>query len=657
MTLDSEQVRLRDRALELVARFVDLVRRPVQSHRRAAALVAYAFFTTIGYGGAWLIVSGLGGVEDAGPLFLVTLPLLLAVRLLSDLFFKLSTGRWRFVSVGDAMRLAVATTVGSVVFLVAARLLPLPGAVPLTVVILEWVFTAYITAGVWIGYRTLFEQIRHYRSGYNGSARRVLIVGAGEAGNMLAREMLRFPTGYRPVGFVDDDPNKWGTRLYGLEVLGSTQDMPSLARSVNAAEVAIAIPSATPQDLQKIVAACELAALPFRVLPGIAEVLEGKVQVTQLREIRIEDLLGRPAIDLDLGELDMDLRGRCVLITGAAGSIGGELARQVAKHGPSRLVLFDQAETELFFLEMELRDRFPDVSLTAVVGDIIDVEGVELLFEEYSPDRVFHAAAYKHVPVMEANAREAVRNNVVGTLRIAEASGRHGAGKFVLVSTDKAAQPASVMGATKRLAEMLVLEMHERHPETVYTAVRFGNVLGSNGSVIPIFEKQLRAGKPLTVTHPDATRYFMTITEAVQLILQTSLLPELGGSIGLLEMGEPIRVMDLATNMLRLSGVPGRNGDRIVFTGLRPGEKLHEKLTAPDEETRPTAVPQVRLIKTQEQSDFPLVDYLREWKDGAVGDETTVVEWLLQRFPGLRVDPVKRRGTGSRPASVVSSRG
>lgn len=653
MSLDSGHNGLLDKGIGLIVEVVERVRFP----RRPAALVAYAAFSGLAYVAAWGVVLGFDWTPAEARTFALTLPLLLVVRLASDLFFKLSTGRWRFVSVGDAVRLGASTTAGSILFFALTRLVPFPVTVPATVVVLEWVFTAYVTAGVWVGYRMLFEQFRHYRSGYNGSARRVLIVGAGEAGNMLAREMRRFPTGYRPVAFVDDDPNKLGTRLYGLEVLGTTHDLPKVAAAVNAVEVAIAIPSAGPKELQKVVAACELAGLPFRVLPGIAEVLAGRVQVTQLREIRIEDLLGRKPIDLDLRELASDLYDRCVLITGAAGSIGSELARQVALHAPSRIVLYDQAETELFFLESELRDRHPDAQITAVVGDIVDAEGVELLFSAYAPDRVFHAAAYKHVPVMESNAREAVRNNVVGTLRIAEAAGRHGSGKVVLVSTDKAAQPVSVMGATKRLAETLVLELNGRFPDTVYTAVRFGNVLGSNGSVIPIFEKQLRAGKPLTVTHPDATRYFMTITEAVQLILQSSLLSELGGNIGVLEMGEPIRVMDLAANMLRLSGVPSRNGDSIVFTGLRAGEKLHEELTAPGEETRPTAVPQVRLIPMQGNPDFPLLDYVQGWEEGVVGDDTAVIGWLVQLFPGLQADAAVGEQDGDVRASVAFSRG
>jgi FlaA1/EpsC-like NDP-sugar epimerase len=360
---------------------------------------------------------------------------------------------------------------------------------------------------------------------------------------------------------VDDDPGMWGSQVQRLEVIGSTRDLPRIAEECEAQEIVIAVPSAQPQRLRKIVERCEETGLPFKVLPGMAELLEGQATVTQLREVRIEDLLGRPPVTLELPELAEDLAGEPVLITGAAGSIGSELARQVALHHPGKLILLDQAETELYYLELELRERHPELELYPVIGDIVDAEAIESLFERFAPSRVYHAAAYKHVPMMEANAREAVRNNVVGTWRVADAAGRHGAARFVLVSTDKAVRPANVMGATKRVAEMIVTELQDEHDETTYSAVRFGNVLGSNGSVIPIFRRQLEAGKPLTVTHPDATRYFMTIPEAVQLILQASLLPAIRGQIAMLEMGEPVRIADLAKNLLKLSGADGVNGN------------------------------------------------------------------------------------------------
>src|SRR3989338_1469183 len=333
-----------------------------------------------------------------------------------------------------------------------------------------------------------------------------------------------------------------------------------------------------------------------------------------VRDVRIEDLLGREPIQLTLPELAADLAGCSVLITGAAGSIGSELARQVALHGPATLVLFDQAETDLFFLEMALREKHPDLRLVPVIGDILDVGAVERVFREYTPARIYHAAAYKHVPMMECNPHEAVRNNVVGTWRVAEAAGRHGVAKFVLVSTDKAVQPVSVMGVTKRLAELVVLELQERFPDTSYAAVRFGNVLGSSGSVIPIFKRQIERGQPLTVTHPEATRYFMTVQEAVQLVLQASLLPDVRGSIAMLEMGEPVLIMDLAKNLLELSGVRQVSGDHIVYTGLRPGERPHEVLTAPDEETVPAANAKVRIVQSRNGSGKPVTAALAGWE-------------------------------------------
>ncbi len=365
--------------------------------------------------------------------------------------------------------------------------------------------------------------------------------------------------------------------------------------------------------MRRIVEQCEATALPFKVLPGIAEVLAGKVDVAQLRDVQIEDLLGRAPIQLTLPELATDLAGSSVLITGAAGSIGSELARQVALHGPATLVLFDQAETDLFYLEMELRDRHHGLRIVPVIGDVVETGAVERVFREYRPDRIFHAAAYKHVPMMECNPREAVRNNVIGTWRVADAAGRHGAERFVLVSTDKAVRPVSVMGASKRLAELVVLEMQSEHPATTFAAVRFGNVLGSAGSVIPIFKRQLAAGKPLTVTNPEATRYFMTIPEAVQLILQASVLDAVKGSIAMLEMGEPVRIADLARNLLELSGLRA-SGNHIVYTGLRPGERLHEELIAPEERTVPTANAKVHIIRSRNGSGKHVTAALEEWE-------------------------------------------
>lgn len=618
----------------MVIRLTASIYTRLEHHRRWVALAIYGGVAIVAYILAFVLRFELTWRPEYSPVFLRTMPLLVLTRLVCAHAFGLLMGRWRFVSTRDVHRLAAATVTGSVIFFALTRIVPLPLLVPRSVILVEWVLTTYLTAGLWIGYRSIFERVRYRRAGINGRARRVLIVGAGEAGNQLAREMRRIPTGYYPVGFIDDDPAKWGTSLQGVAVLGPTSELAPIASREGVQELIIALPSATPADLRRVVERCEATELPFKVLPGIASVLAGEARVDQLREVRIEDLLGREPIRLELPELAEDLRGEVALITGAAGSIGSELARQVALHEPMELILLDQAETDLFYLELELRERHPGLKLTPVIADVVDEGGVERVFRTHAPSRIYHAAAYKHVPMMEANPHEAVRNNVIGTWQVAEAAGRHRAEKFVLVSTDKAVRPTSVMGATKRLAEAVILDLQERFPETRYCAVRFGNVLGSNGSVIPVFKRQLASGKPLTVTHPEATRYFMTIPEAVQLILQASLLPEMRGRIAMLEMGEPVRIVDLARNLLRMSGAANGNGKGLVFTGLRPGEKLHEELVAPDEVVTPTSIPKVRLLGTTSGELGLVLDEI----EAGCHDLEALTERLVCRLPALFPD-------------------
>lgn len=571
----------------------------VAGHRRLVAMAVYGGVAAVAYVLAYFLRFDFGVPPEHVATLGVTLPILVAVRLVASSVFRLAMGRWRFVSTEDVVRLATAGVAGSLVFVVGVAALPLSPAVPLSVVVVELVLTVLLTAGAWLAYRLLFERIRHARSERNGRRKRVMIVGAGEAGNLLAREILRTPTGYELVGFVDDDPMTWGATLHGVEVLGSTEDLGDYAEHFRVDEIIIAVPSASPPELRRIVERCETQDRPFKVLPGISEVLDGEVRLGHVRDLRIEDLLGREPVSLELPELAAELRGRSVLITGAAGSIGSELARQVAVHEPARLVLLDQAETDLFFVERDLRENHPELSIVAVVGDILDREGVRRVFEEHDPRWVFHAAAYKHVPMMECNVREAVKNNVLGTRRIARAAGRHGSERFVLISTDKAVEPSSVMGATKRAAELVTMACEDDFPDTSFLAVRFGNVLGSQGSVVPIFERQLEEGKPLTVTHPDVTRYFMTLSEAVQLVLKASTLREAEGEIAMLDMGEPIRILDLARDLIRLHGLRPGTDVEIEFIGLRLGEKLHEELTGRDEATVPTPVEKVRIMKPE----------------------------------------------------------
>ncbi|MBT8404881.1 MAG: polysaccharide biosynthesis protein [Gemmatimonadetes bacterium] len=586
------------------ARYIQILYRTASRHRRKIALLMYTGVSLAAFVGAHLLRFELAVPQANVDTLLITAPILLAARMLSFGVFRLSMERWRHIGLSDVVRLVAATSLGSALFFAAVLVLdPIP-RVPRSIHPIDWMLVVLLVAGAWLSYRTLFEAFQRRARLADGEApvRRVLVIGAGEGGSRLVKEMLRDPMGYRPVGFVDDDSIKWETRILGLPVLGGTEALARLAVKADAEELIIALPSAPPPVLRRIVEACEVTGLPFKVLPSTEEVLSGRVGPTQLRRVKLEDLLGRDPVRLELPALRAALEGRTVLITGAAGSIGSELARQVAANGPACLVILDRNESELYFVDLDLRREHPAVAIVTVVGDLLDEALLSRTFHENAPDVVFHAAAFKHVPLMEHNPRSAVRNNVLGTALVADAAGEAEAERFVLISTDKAVRPTSVMGATKRAAELVVMDCARRHDETAFSAVRFGNVLGSRGSVVPLFERQLAAGLPLTVTHPEVTRYFMTIAEAVQLVLQASLLPEARGRIAMLEMGDPVKILDLARKLIRLKGLREGVDARIEFGGLRPGEKLHEELAAPDEATVTTAVERVRMIT----SDTPL---------------------------------------------------
>ena len=641
--LDTESSLYSDRPTEHALRLARGLRRVwipayalASTNRRLATTFVYSLLAVAAYSGAFLLRFDFALPHDQRGTLALTLPLVVALRLAMSYAFGISTGRWRYVGTRDVTRLVASTVSASIVLFVLTWGLRLFETVPRSVIIIDLFLYTWLTAGVWILYRTGFEQFRAL-SGQGGELVPVLIVGAGEAGSMLAREMLRNGHRRQPVGFVDDDPAKWHSSLHGLRVFGSIDRLTHLVEQLEIQEIVIAVPSAKPGQLRRIVEACEATDLRFKVLPGMSDVLEGRVNWGQVRPLRIEDLLGREPVALELPELYGDLNNRSVLITGAAGSIGSELARQVALHHPGTLVLFDQSETGLFDLAQELRESDLDVDTHFIVGDIADEVAVDDVFFRFQPSRVFHAAAYKHVTLMQHNVRQAIRNNVNGTLLLADAAGRTGTEKFVFVSTDKAVSPTSVMGASKRLAEMLLMQMQHRYPCTSYAAVRFGNVLGSNGSVLPVFRRQIQEGRPLTVTHPDATRYFMMIPEAVQLILQASLLPEVRGQIAMLDMGEPVRIVDLARNLLRIAGLPHKNGKSIVFTGLRPGEKLHEELVAPGERTRPTAIDKVRLVEPETDRSWNVIQLLANWQESlAEGRDQDIECALSDLFPSLR---------------------
>jgi FlaA1/EpsC-like NDP-sugar epimerase len=490
---------------------------------------------------------------------------------------------WRYVGVYDLRRLIVANIAGSALGYLGIHLI-LPQGFPRSVYLLDLVVCLSLTIGMRVAVRIAVEL---WRQGHRSAGRqRTLIYGAGAAGISLVREIhanLSLP--YDVVGYVDDSPQKQGLAIGGVRVLGAGAQLKEIATRSGVETVLIAIPSAAGAEMVNILERCHAAEVEFKTVPGMGELLEGGGLAHQIRDVAVEDLLGRSTVQLEQQRIQLKLAGRTVLVTGAAGSIGSELCRQIARFRPAALVAFDAAETPLFLVEREMARTFPDVQFLAEIGNVRDSCRLAEVFERHQPSVVYHAAAYKHVPMMEAHCFEAIENNVVGTLNVAIAAIESGAEDFVMISTDKAVQPTNVMGASKRIAELVIRSLQTG--ETKFVSVRFGNVLGSNGSVIPIFKDQIARGGPVTVTSPEMRRFFMTIPEASQLVLQASTMGE-GGEIFVLDMGQPVRILDLARNLILLSGLRPDEDIRIEFTGVRPGEKLYEELHTLTEGTLPT---------------------------------------------------------------------
>jgi FlaA1/EpsC-like NDP-sugar epimerase len=578
--------------------------------RRPIVVGLHLLIIPLGYWLAFAIRFDFDVPPSHTELYWRTMPVILVLRLAAFGYFGLFQGWWRHAGMRDLGDLIRAACASSLMFLVALFGLRMLNTMPRSVIPVDWILTVMIFGGGRFAVRGFRE--RRLLPRVASSAPRTLVIGAGNAAERLLRECVRDPKcGFNPVALVDDDVTKHGMRLHGVPVLGTVAALPELVTRLQAEIVVIAIPSAGRAEMRRVLEACISTGVEFKIVPSLRELLEGRARVNELRKVQIEDLLGRDSVDLGTESLADGIYGRTVLVTGGAGSIGSELARQLAMLGPRRLLLLDQAESPLYFVHLELLDRHPDLEIVPLVADVTEQGAIDAVFARYRPDLVFHAAAYKHVPMMERNAVQAVRNNVLGTLITAQAAATWNTGRFVLISTDKAVYPSSVMGATKRLAEQIVLGWPAlRSSNTDFRAVRFGNVLGSEGSVIPLFRKQLEQGKPLTVTHPDVTRYFMTIPEATQLVLHAAALPEAAGRICMLDMGEPVRITELAENLIRLSGLEPYRDVPIVFTGLRPGEKLHEDLMSSREQTVPTSLPKIRIVQTDEPNTEELIQGL-----------------------------------------------
>lgn len=520
-------------------------------------------------------------------------------------------GMWRFASMQDLVRILKSVLLGTLLVMLALFLVCRLEGIPRSVILLYPVLLVGVLSGSRLAYRWFKDRRFLFQ---NKDSQKVLVVGAGQGGELLVRDLLRHPE-YEPVALVDDDPAKRGREIHGVRVQGSLADIKSLVEVLGVNLVLIAIPSA-PQDIFKRVASvCSEIGVECRTLPAIADLKEQDVAVSQLRALTLEDLLGRDQIELDRESISSYLHGKPVLVTGAGGSIGSELCRQVAEQNPAKLIIFDHGEFNIYAIDHELRNTFPDLAIVTVLGDVKNYERVDWVFKKFQPQVIFHAAAYKHVPMIELNPAEGVVNNVLGSRIVADAADRYNAEAFVFVSTDKAVNPANVMGTTKRIAEIYCQNLAKRS-KTRFITTRFGNVLGSTGSVVPLFEKQIREGGPVTVTHKDITRYFMTIPEAVGLILQAGAMGA-GGEIFVLDMGEPVLIRDLAEQMIRLSGLTPGKDIEIVYTGLRPGEKLFEEIFHERENLRGTKHPKLFLAGSRQVDWQWLADELEELKGAA----------------------------------------
>ncbi len=552
--------------------------------------------------------------------------------------FGVHRGVWRFTSTLDLIRLLKAAVVGTILVALTIFMFNRLAFVPRSVFVLYGILLALFLCGSRIGYRILKD--RNFSTTVETKA---LIVGAGAAGEQVVRDLLRnVSRQFDPIAFVDDDPAKWNKDIHGIRVAGSCDAIPEICTRWNVGLILIAVPSANDKQMQRIVHLCENSNVEFRTLPAIHDVVRGHVSVRDLRKVRIEDLLGRDPVSLDWRGIRTALKGKRVLVTGAGGSIGSELCRQLSGIAVSDLILYEQSEFNLYSIAQELQNASPGLEQRLVLGDICDRTAVEKLFAQYRPQVVFHAAAYKHVPLLEGQVREAVKNNVLGTAVVAESADKYQVDTFVLISTDKAVNPTSLMGACKRVAELYCQALNGTS-NTKFVTVRFGNVLGSTGSVVPLFRKQIEAGGPVTVTDPEVTRYFMTISEATQLILEASTVGE-GGEIYVLDMGEPVKVAFLAEQMIKLSGKTPGEDITITYTGLRPGEKINEQLFYPNENLVSTTHEKILLAASVSVDAGTTAKALEEiTKAVDMYDERSLLAIVQQLVPELQPDQITLR--------------
>ncbi len=621
--------------------------------KAVSALLQIALFA-----GAWGLAFGVRFDFEMPPryfnLMMTTWGIAAAVKGVSFLALRLHRHWWRYASIRDLEAIMQAVLASSALLLIVFFLVD-PGAglrVPRGIFILDLLLSVFFLGGLRLAGRVSRGRVSGLLAGRD--RQRIAIFGAGDSAEQLMREIDRNPSmQQRVVALFDDDASLRGTRVQGVTVIGPTEDFIDFAAVRNVDEVIIATPRASGADIQRMVAVCRQAGTSFRVLPAIGDLLDGRVSWSKLREVDIHDILGRQPVELNEESLSGLLGGKTVLITGGGGSIGSELVRQIALWSPRRILALDQAENPIFELQKSLKEAGITTHVVPIIADVCDEDRIEAIFQRWMPHVVLHAAAHKHVPLMEENPAEAARNNVFGTRGIARAAGRHKASHFVMISTDKAVNPTSVMGCTKRLAELVVQELTHEYPDTRFVSVRFGNVLGSRGSVVPIFKKQIAKGGPVTVTHPDMMRYFMTIPEASRLVLEAAGMGE-GGEVFILDMGEPIRIVDMARELIRLSGLEPDVDIKIEFTGTRPGEKLFEELALEGEGAEKTHHPKVfvgtvrRLDPQTLQSGLERLAQAFEKQDDAV-----VLDLLSELVVEAQLTAKPPVGSSSRKLAIV----
>ena len=569
---------------------------------------------------------------------------LVAVKIPIFYLFGLYRMTWRYVSFKELLAVIQAVTMSSLFLGAMLFLVELDswlGVVPRSIPVLDYIVSLFLIGG----FRAIKRAYTSIVGGFPAGGKRSLIAGAGDAGEQIVRAMLKeVSREFSPIGFVDDDPAKQGISIHGVPVLGSRMDIPAIAKRHMPEELIIAMPSALPETIREFVDLGRSSHIrEIKILPGFSEIVSGQVGLGDIRDVQLEDLLGRDPVEVNLVEVGGYIDDKVILVTGAAGSIGFELCRQLHRFGPSKLIALDQDESGIFHVENELNGLSGNVECVPVICDVADQAKLSAIFAAEKPDVVFHAAAYKHVPLMEAHPDEAVKNNIFGTLAVARAACDNNVERFVLISTDKAVNPTSVMGATKRVAEMLIHELN-REGRTRFMAVRFGNVLGSRGSVIPEFQRQIQQGGPVTVTHRDIERYFMVTSEAVLLVLQAGAMGT-GGEVFVLDMGRPVKILDLARELIRLSGYEPETEMPIVFTGLRPGEKLYEELLTAEEGTTSTQHKQIYIAELQEGAGANLFESKLAKLDqyAAERENDKIIEALKEIVPSYQQEAAEKQ--------------